>query len=421
MDYKKVIWKLTDICRGQLESKDAIDIISTVIACASLDKERFRSIANMGSSSITLALENMMTDLQGEQPKAFEGAFPIAKLEERTLATIVYEITDISDLRPFSEAIHEVLMNATGKRAGEYSTSDYMLKLLPALVGDASGLKLLDATSGLARTASKIASSSTTLQEINLSTVSLSQRLFIIQGKEQVIFQGDSLLHPQWREDKFDLVVMQPPLSMRLQNETCEQIKEMPYVFIKDKDVPRTGGDVVWIQFVLHQLNNTGKGYLILPQGSLFRGGYDGLVRDYLLDNELVDSVVALPAGSLSHTGIAPVLLVLSKGKQKGSPIRFVDLTDIGSKERNGVKLSDKDLEYAVGLVNGDIDEADKTLDISVREIRQTTGNLLNVARYIQVEEQIELPSVEEKMKELEQATTEFQKYQSELLSLLSK
>lgn len=424
MEHKKVIWHLADVCRGQLEPRDAIDIISTVIACAVLDKQQFNLISNMGANSVKHALENIIHEAENEYPwysDAFQGAFPLSRLEERQLAEIVYQVSNFSDLQPFAEVIRDVLVNTLGAKGGEFSASDYMSKIVPAIVGDAHQLRLLDATSGLARTASKICTAETTLQEYSFSTVSLAQRLFIIEGKEQGVLRGDSLFEPKWGDKKFDLVVMQPPLGVRFDPQSCLDMESMPYLFIKNKGVPRTGGDAVWIQFVIHQLNETGKGFLVLPQGSLFRGGYDGLVRDYLLDNELVESVIALPSGCLPFAGIAPVLLVLNKGKIKGSPIRMVDLSDIGSRDRSGVKLNDKELEYAVSLVNGHVDEADKTLDISVREIRQTTGNLLNVARYIQTEEEIELPSVENKMKELEQATADFQKYQAELMALLSK
>lgn len=424
MEYKKVIWHLADICRGQLESRDAIDIISTVIACAALDKEQFSMISNMGSHSVKDALESIIHEAGSEYPlysEAFQDAFLLSRLEDRKLAEIVYQVSNFSELKPFAESIRDVLVNALGMKAGDFSASDYISKLVPAIVGNAHELRLLDATSGLARTASNICTAETTLQEINFSTVSLAKRLFIIEGKEQEVLRGDSLLEPKWGEKKFDLVVMQPPFSVRFDPQSCLNMEDMPYLFIKNKGVPRTGGDAVWIQFVIHQLNDSGKAYLVLPQGSLFRGGYDGLVRDYLLDHELVESVVALPPGCLPHTGIALVLLVLSKGKAKGSPIRMVDLSDIGSRDRSGVKLNEEELEYAVSLANGKIDEADKTLEISVREIRQTTGNLLNVTRYIRTEEEIELPSVEEKMKELEQATTTYQKLQTELQALINK
>lgn len=46
----------------------------------------------------------------------------------------------------------------------------------------------------------------------------------------------------------------------------------------------------VWLQLALWALNDRGKGYVFLPKGWLFRGGYDAQVREYFIENELIDA-----------------------------------------------------------------------------------------------------------------------------------
>src|SRR5690606_19373059 len=89
--------------------------------------------------------------------------------------------------------------------------------------------------------------------------------------------------------------------------------------------IPMTAGDSLWLQLALWALNDTGKGYVFLPKGWLFRGGYDAQVREYFIENELIDCIVQLPSKFFNHTTIAPVLVILNKAKKKGTPVRFID------------------------------------------------------------------------------------------------
>jgi type I restriction enzyme M protein len=157
----------------------------------------------------------------------------------------------------------------------------------------------------------------------------------------------------------------------------------------------------------------------------LFRGGYDAAVREHLLNHELVDYIVALPSGVLNGTGIEPVLLVLDKAKVKGSPIRFIDIRDIGHKNKFHIELSKSDLEEISGLVNGDIADESKAKNVTIREIRQTesdnTGNNLNISKYVYVDEVIEIPNMAEQLKMLAQYQQYFEQTQQELLTLLNQ
>lgn len=423
--YKQALWSMTEHGRGQLEMVHVLDIVTTVAASAFLDKKEFSTIKNMGASSILPALEMVIESLKPRYPLAFENSIELSRLSEQSLSQIVYSVAALENLEPLATAIREALLDDFSKAGGESGSSQYMEVLLPALVGDVRNKTLLDAACGLARMTSLVDAKESYLQEINPSIASLAQRLLLIEGKQANFSVGNSLLALEHEKQQFDLIVMEPPLGIRIGSQQREEIQLLPYILDPAKPIPTSGSDALWIQFALHHLDEFGKAYLLLPQGSLFRGGYDSSVREYLLNNELVDKVISLPSGSVNGTAIQPVLLILDKAKQKGSSIRFVDLRDVGTRKGLAISLEDEDLAYALKLVEGSIEDEQKACSKTVREIRQSesdnTGNNLNVSRYIQAEIKISMPSVKEQMTALNSAKNEFEKTQESLNFLLNQ
>lgn len=424
-DYRKAIWGLVDTGRGITDPRNTLDIITTVATCALLNQERFTHIKNMGANAIIPALNEVIFELRKKHKTAFEYCTDINVLPEKTITDIVYGISSIENLEAVAPAIRELLIEHAGKH-GEFGSTAYMEKLITTLVGDSSQKTLLDAACGLARTSSLINAKQTSLQEINRESASLSNRLLLLEGKNLEILTGNSLSEFRFEGKKFDLVVMEPPLALRLDTDLRAELQDSPFIITEqEKSIPSSAGDAIWIQFALHQLNETGKAYLVLPQGCLFRGGYDAAVREHLLNHELVDYIVALPSGVLNGTGIEPVLLVLDKAKVKGSPIRFIDIRDIGHKNKSHIELSESDLKDISALVIGDIADESKAKSVTIREIRQTesnnTGNNLNISKYVYVDEVIEIPNMAEQLKKLAQYQQYFEQTQQDLLTLLNQ
>ena len=425
IEYKHTLLKIMDQCRGALEMRHSLDIITTVAACASLDPKQFNKIKEMGASSLLPALENLIKEQTAIYPNAFEHSIELSRLPEKVLEHIVYGLATLNDQPKIANTIREALIDNAGKFGGEFGSSTYMEALIPALLGIVKDKTLLDATCGLARMTSQINAKESYLQEMNATSASLAKRLLLIEGKQALMSVGNSLLELKHAEQKFDLIVMEPPLGLRLDSQLRKEIKNLPYIIDSSKDIPTSAGDALWIQFALHHLNGSGKAYLVLPQGSLFRGGYDGYIREHLLNNELVDKVIALPSGALNATNIEPVLIILDKTKEKGLPIRFVDLRQIGTKQRNSITLNNQQLNLALDLIKGNNEDPKKVCNVTVREIRQTeadnTGNSLSVSHYVQTEEEITLPSNQEQMDSFKQAKQQFEKTQEELFTLLNQ
>jgi len=208
-------------------------------------------------------------------------------------------------------------------------------------------------------------------QEINQKTWAIGTLRLLAhkrQGTSDYVCD-DSILHWPVESEKFDLVVANPPYGIRISQKyrviepgirTIEQ-------FLIEKGV--------------NSLNKKGKLIALLPQGFLFRGMQEHRLRQYLIEEDLIDSVISLPGGLLLNTGIPLVILVLNKNKKTPGKVRFVDASKfVESKNRREKILNDHGLIQEIRGIYKD-SEVIRMIDNS--QIREFDYNL-NVPRYFQ-------------------------------------
>ena len=179
----------------------------------------------------------------------------------------------------------------------------------------------------------------------------------------------DSLLNWPNQSEKFDLIFANPPYGIRLNQQ-----------FGKNDPNIRTIEQFL-IEKGVNSLNETGKLITILPQGFLFRRTSEKRLRQYLIEEDLIDTIISLPGGLLSNTGIPLVVLVINKSKKTPRKVRFVDAKSyVISISPNEKRLNDYSLNNVVHRVNQNSD-AVRIVDNS--QIIESDYNL-NVNRYFQ-------------------------------------
>ena len=62
----------------------------------------------------------------------------------------------------------------------------------------------------------------------------------------------------------------------------------------------------------------SGRVAVIVPHGVLFRGGSEGKIRQALIEENLLDAVVGLPANLFTTTGIPVAILVFDRSREQG-------------------------------------------------------------------------------------------------------
>ncbi len=208
-------------------------------------------------------------------------------------------------------------------------------------------------------------------QELNQKTWALGAlRIMAYQrpGTSRYVCD-DSITHWPATSEKFDLIVANPPYGMRLGNQYREIKPEFRTIeqFLLKKGV--------------HSLNEKGKLIALLPQGILFRGLHEQRLREFLVDEDLIDTIISLPGGLLLNTGIPLIIMVLNKNKKIPGKVRFVDAKKfVDSKSSRERVLNDYGLNSFLHVSKND---SDILRLVSNDEIRAFDYNL-SVPRYFQ-------------------------------------
>ena len=300
-----------------------------------------------------------------------------------------------------------------GKKGGEFYTPKEVAQLLAKLVQPKSGDRICDPCAGsgslLIRVASEVTDDNFSLygQESNGSTWALSKiNMFLHQIDSATMKWGDTINSPQLLENdelmKFNVVVANPPFSLdKWGADTADSDK---YKRFHRGIPPKSKGDYAFITHMIETtVANTGKVGVVVPHGVLFRGGGEGKIRQKLIEENILDTVVGLPSNLFFGTGIPAAILIFDKNKTK-KDVLFIDASseyDDGKKQN---KLRDQDIEKIFNTF-----KERKTIDkysylASFDDIKENDFNL-NIPRYVDTfeeEEPIDIAQVQKEIEELE-------------------
>ena len=114
---------------------------------------------------------------------------------------------------------------------------------------------------------------------------------------------------------------------------------------------PKSKGDWAFISHMLEVADdNGGKVGVIIPHGVLFRGGSEGKIRQYILENEhILEAVIGLPANLFYGTGIPAAIAIFRKGRGSEN-VLFIDASREYENGKNQNKLRSQDIEHIVGV-----------------------------------------------------------------------
>ncbi len=198
-------------------------------------------------------------------------------------------------------------------------------------------------------------------QEQNPTTWRLAKMNLALRGIDANLGPqwGDSFrndLHPDLRAD---FILANPPFNIsRWGGETLRDDVRWKY------GVPPAGNaNFAWIQHMLHHLSPTGTMATVLANGSLSsQQSGEGQIRAALVEADLVECIVAMPAQLFFTTGIPVCLWFLTKDKtdravkserpqrNRHGEILFIDARDLGHMETRTVRvLSEEDIARIAG------------------------------------------------------------------------
>jgi type I restriction enzyme M protein len=325
------------------------------------------------------------------------------------------------------EYLIERFAAGAGKKAGEFYTPKEVSILLAKLVEPKPGDKICDPACGsgslLIRTAKEIVEAdgspsrnfSLFGQESNGSTWALSRmNMFLHEMDSARIEWCDTITNPRLVEDdqlmKFNVVVANPPFSLdKWGSETADTDQ---YKRFWRGIPPKSKGDFAFITHMIETaIAGEGRVGVVVPHGVLFRSGSEGLIRQKLVDENLLDVVVGLPAGLFFGTGIPAAILVFRKDKKKRN-VMFIDASREFVDAKTRSYLGEDHIAKIVKTYKKrkNVDKYAYVADFA--EIEENDFNL-NIPRYVDTfeeEEEIDVRAVQKEIDGLEKELAAVQK-----------
>lgn len=353
------------------------------------------------------------------------------------------------DLRPSRIGNQDVIGNAyeylisrfaadAGKKGGEFYTPGEVATLLARLLNAKPGDTICDPTCGsgslLIRVAKEISSTNFALfgQESNGSTWALCRMNMFLHEMDNArvewcntitsphLVEGDRLL-------KFNVVVANPPFS--LDKWGHDYAENDPYNRFWRGIPPKSKGDYAFISHMIETaLEDEGRVGVIVPHGVLFRGGAEGKIRQKLVEYNLLEAVIGLPANLFFGTGIPAAIVIYSKARKPWKQARshrdkhvlFIDASREFEDGKNQNILRPKDIDKIVSTFDAFRQVEKYAYPATLNEIAENEFNL-NIPRYVDTfepEPEVDIPAVKEEIAAIEK---ELARVEKELASHLKE
>ena len=250
-------------------------------------------------------------------------------------------------------------------------------------------------------------------QEKNLGTHAIGKLNLLLHGLTSARLQtGDvitepGLVNPDGNLLSYDRVIANPPFSMK--NWGHEMAAEDRYHRFDRYGAipPRTRGDLAFLLHMLAVTNAEGMVGVVMPHGVLFRGGAEGKIRRGIVESDLFEAIIGLAPNLFFGASIPVAICVLNKAKpiERRGKVLFVDAAHEGY-FRPGKAQNYIDQEHIDTIVNAydvfeDIERFAHVADLE--EIASNDFNL-NISRYVDTTEPIDVMSVEEALAQLREA-----------------
>ena len=309
------------------------------------------------------AIEKENPTLKGVLPKVY--ALP--KLDKAALGGLIDLISNIalgteaSKSKDLLGKVYEYFLGefalAEGKKGGQFYTPRSVVQILVEMLEPykdrvfdpccGSGGMFVMSEKFVEAHQGKIDDISIYGQESNQTTYNLCRMNLALRGIDgsQVKWNNEgSFLNDAHKDLKADFVIANPPFNdSDWSGELLQNDARWKY------GLPPTGNaNYAWIQHFLYHLSPTGKAGFVLSKGSLTsKSSGEGEIRKNLVEADLIDCIVNLPAKLFLNTQIPACLWFMNRNKQqRKGEILFIDARNLGSLiNRRTLELSQEDIE----------------------------------------------------------------------------
>ena len=381
-------------------------------------------LGNLGETQI---LDNLDTYIRSFSPEArdifehFGFHDFLEKLDEANLLYLAMQKFASMDLSPkaldnhhmglvFEELIRR-FAESSNETAGEHFTPRDIVHLTTALlftdqqasIGPGKIVTVYDPTAGTGgflsegeeyiHSISEQARVTVFGQELNPESYAICKGDMLIKGHEiQNIKLGNTLSDDQLAGQQFDFMLSNPPFGVdwkKVQKTVQDEHKLKGFAGRFGPGLPRVSdGSLLFLMHLMSKMRDTKEGGarigIILNGSPLFTGSAgsgESEIRRYILENDLLEAIVALPTDMFYNTPIATYVWILSnhKADERKGKVQLINATDLGEKMRKSLgskrKYLTEDSIDAIVRLYGDFTEGDtcKLFDTTAFGYRRIT------------------------------------------------
>ena len=320
-----------------------------------------------------------------------------------------------------------------GKSGGEFFTPQHVSKLIAqlALHGQTTVNKIYDPAAGsgsLLLQAKKqfdehIIEEGFFGQEINHTTYNLARMNMFLHNINYDKFNmmlGDTLLEPHFGDDKpFDAIVSNPPYSVKWVGSDDPTLINDERFAPAGVLAPKSKADFAFILHALAYLSSKGRAAIVSFPGIFYRGGAEQKIRQYLVDNNFVETVISLAPNLFFGTSIAVNILVLSKHKADNKT-QFIDASKLFKKETNTNMLTDDHIAQIIDVFASKTDIPYFAKSVENSQIAENDYNLA-VSSYVEAEDTREVIDIQTLNAELAQTVANIDRLRKEIDAIVAE
>lgn len=409
---------------GLKESQVDLDLVLPSTAKASFYNISEFSLATVGSTSTRANLEDYIAKFSANSRQVFEHfAFDgwLAKLETANLLYLVTQKFAAIDLHPDAISNHEMglvfehlirkFAESANDTAGEFFTPRDVVRLVTTLVfstdhdalnGEGVVRTVYDCAAGtggfLSSAIEQVAEWNPHArlipyaQELNPETYAISVADKLIQGYDtKNIKLGNTLSNDLLPQEQFDYCLANPPFGVKwekVQKQVQEEKKNLGFAGRFGPGLPRVGdGSLLFLMHLLSKRKPVEQGGsrigIVLSGSPLFNGGAgsgESEIRRWILENDWLETIIALPNDLFYNTGIGTYVWVLSNHKpaRRKDKVQLIDATPMHAPMRKSLgskrKLLSEDQIAEIarqhdGFVDGPMSKIFATTDFGYRRI----------------------------------------------------
>ena len=385
--FEKQLWDAADVLRGNMDAADYKNVVLGLIFLKYLSDrfdERYQELVAEGygdeedrdcyieenvfyvpeearwaqiaseahAPEIGQVIDNAMRAIERENdalkdvlPKNF--ARP--ELDKRRLGEVVDLFTNIQmsdgesekDLlgRAYEYCLSQ-FASLEGKNAGEFYTPSCIVRTLVEIIQPfhgrvydpccGSGGMFVQSAAFVQHHGGNVVQDITVFgQESNPNTWKLAKMNLGIRGIEADLGSyNDTFSADQHKNEKFDYILANPPFNLK--NWGGENLRED--VRWEYGTPPAGNANFAWMQHMIWHLNASGKIGLVLANGSLSsQTSGEGDIRRAIVEDDLVEGIVAMPGQLFYSTAIPVCLWILNKKKTQPGKTLFIDAREMGT------------------------------------------------------------------------------------------